>query len=71
LDAGFPSGSEPTWEYSYRAFWDPFQRILREELDPTYDGETRAGHAFCSPRSPECDADYDLTSRPFEGKDAI
>ena len=39
LDAGFPSGSEPIWEYSYRAFWDNFQRILREELDPTYDGD--------------------------------
>ena len=44
LDAGFPSGSEPTWAYSYRAFWDPFQRILREELDPTYDGDTLAGY---------------------------
>ena len=44
LDAGFPAGSEPTWAYSYRAFWDPFQRILREEIDPTYDGDRLAGY---------------------------
>src|SRR4051794_36488293 len=42
LDAGFPSGSETTWAYSYQTFWDPFQRILREEIDPTYDGDTLA-----------------------------
>ena len=61
LDAGLPSGSEPTWEYSYRAFWDPIQRFLREELDPSYDGDTQAGHAFCASGSPDCDADYDLS----------
>ena len=48
LDAGFPAGSEPTWAYSYRYFWDPFQRILREEIDPSYDGDTLAGYAFCA-----------------------
>ncbi len=66
LDAGFPSGSEPTWEYSYRAFWDNFQRILREELDPTYDGDTLAGHPLCASGTVDCDADYDLASRPSE-----
>jgi len=71
LDAGFPSGSEPIWEYSYRAFWDPFQRILREELDPIYDGDTLAGHPFCAPGTADCDADYDLESRPSEIKNAI
>ena len=71
LDAGFPSGSEPTWEYSYRAFWDNFQRILREELDPTYDGDTLAGHPLCAPGTVDCDADYDLESRPSQVKDAI
>ena len=44
LDAGFPAGSEPTWAYSYRGFWDPIQRILREEIDPGYDGDTLAGY---------------------------
>ncbi|WP_346277369.1 tannase/feruloyl esterase family alpha/beta hydrolase [Pseudonocardia sp.] len=71
LDAGFPSGSEPIWEYSYRFFWDPLQRILREELDPTYDGDVVAGHPFCAPGTVDCDADYDLAARPSEIKDAI
>jgi hypothetical protein len=71
LNAGFPSGSEPTWEYSYRAFWDNFQRILREELDPTYDGDVVAGHAFCAPGTPDCDADYELSARPSEIKEGI
>jgi dienelactone hydrolase len=71
LDAGIPSGSEPTWAYSYGSFWDPIQRILREEVDPTYDGDTLAGHPFCAPGSPDCDADYDLQTRPQAVKDAI
>ena len=71
LEAGLPVGSEPTWEYSYRAFWDPIQRFLREELDPSYDGDTQAGHPFCASGSPACDADYDLNSRPQEVRDAI
>jgi hypothetical protein len=71
LDAGFPSGSEPTWGYSHRAFWDPIQRILREEMDPTYDGDTLAGYPLCTPGSVDCDADYDLGSRPADVKDAL
>ena len=71
LDAGFPSGSEPTWAYSHRAFWDPIQRFLREELDPTYDGDTLAGYPLCASGTVDCDADYDLASRPAEVKDAI
>jgi hypothetical protein len=71
LDAGFPAGSEPTWAYSYRAFWDPFQRILREEIDPTYDGVKLAGHPFCVSGTVDCDADYDLTTRPAEVKEAL
>ena len=71
LDEGFPAGSEPTWAYSYRAFWDPIQRFLREELDPTYDGDNLAGHAFCASGTVDCDADYDLASRPPEVKEAI
>ncbi|MBA3797802.1 MAG: tannase/feruloyl esterase family alpha/beta hydrolase [Geodermatophilaceae bacterium] len=71
LDAGIPAGSEPTWAYSYRAFWDPIQRFLREELDPSYDGDTQAGHPFCASGSPDCEADYDLSARPPEVRDAI
>jgi hypothetical protein len=71
LDAGIPAGSEPIWEFSYRAFWDPIQRTLREELDPTFDGDTQAGHPFCAPGTPDCDADYDLSTRPPEVIDAF
>jgi hypothetical protein len=71
LDAGFPSSSEPIWEFSYRAFWDPIQRTLREELDPTFDGDTQAGNPFCAPGTPTCDADYDLNTRPPEVIDAF
>ena len=71
LDAGFPAGSEPIWEFSYRAFWDPIQRTLREELDPTFDGDTQAGNPFCAPGTPTCDADYDLDTRPPEVIDAF
>jgi hypothetical protein len=66
LAAGFPAGSEPIWEFSYRNFWDPLQRVMREEIDPTFDGDTQAGHPFCGPGTPDCDADYDLDSRPPE-----
>jgi Tannase and feruloyl esterase len=71
LDAGFPAGSEPLWGFTYRSFWDPLQRILREELDPTFDGDTQAGTPFCAPGTPACDADYDLSTRPAEVADAI
>ena len=71
LAQGFPAGSEPTWAYSLRNFWDPIQRILREELDPSYDGDLEAGHPLCALGSPECDADYDLETRPAEVKEAL
>jgi hypothetical protein len=71
LDAGFPAGSEPTWAYSHRNFWDPFQRILREEIDPTYDGDKLAGYPLCAPGTVDCDADYDLATRPAEVKAAL
>jgi hypothetical protein len=64
LAQGFPAGSEPTWAYRHRAFWDPIQRFLREELDPGYDGDLEAGHPLCATGTPECDADYDLQTRP-------
>jgi hypothetical protein len=71
LDAGFPAGSEPTWAYSHRAFWDPFQRILREEIDPSYDGAKLAGYPLCTSGTLDCDADYDLSTRPAEVRAAL
>lgn len=71
LDVGFPAGSEPTWAYSYRNFWDPFQRILREEIDPAYDGDRLAGYALCVSGTLDCDADYDLATRPAEVREAL
>ena len=71
LDAGFPAGSEPTWAYSHRNFWDPLQRILREEVDPSYDGDRLAGYALCVSGTLHCDADYDLATRPAEVRETL
>jgi hypothetical protein len=71
LDAGFPAGSEPTWAYSHRNFWDPLQRILREEVDPTYDGDRLAGYALCTSGTLDCDADYDLATRPVAVRETL
>lgn len=65
LAAGYPAGSEPTWDFHHRTQWDFFQRAIREELDPGYDGDQLAGTPYC----PEgtgvgCDTDYDLAARP-------
>jgi hypothetical protein len=67
LAAGYPAESEPLWQWHYLNQWDFLQRILREEVDPDYDGATQAGTPFC----PEgtiagCDTDYDYASRPRE-----
>ncbi|MGC0416189.1 tannase/feruloyl esterase family alpha/beta hydrolase [Embleya sp. AB8] len=63
--AGYPVGSEPTWEFHYRNLWDPLQRILREEVDPGYDGAQEAGIPFCPANTmPGCDADYVYADRP-------
>ena len=71
LAAGFPAGSEPTWGLSNRIFWDPIQRTLREELDPTFDGDLEAGHPGCATGTPDCDADYVLSERPAQVKEAL
>src|SRR5690606_37878950 len=47
LRAGFAKGSEFLWDYHYAYYWDLTQRIYREELDPSYDGDTDAGVPFC------------------------
>ncbi|WP_405680634.1 MULTISPECIES: tannase/feruloyl esterase family alpha/beta hydrolase [unclassified Streptomyces] len=69
--AGFPAGSEFLWPFHHQYYWDLTQRIYREELDPHYDGTLEAGHPFCAPGSPGCDADYDYRSRPDGVREAI
>jgi hypothetical protein len=65
LAAGYPDGSEPLWDWHHRNQWDFFQRIVREELDPGYDGSTKAGTPFCAEGTGAgCDTDYDYASRP-------
>jgi len=68
IKAGFAPGSEPLWPEHYGIYWDLTQRTYREELDPTYDGNQKAGTPFCQPGSSTaltpCDADYDYAKRP-------
>ena len=64
LDAGFAPGSEFSWEYHHAVYWDLTQRIYREELDPSYDGNLEAGVPFCPSGTPSCDADYVYAERP-------
>ncbi|MGH3716100.1 MAG: tannase/feruloyl esterase family alpha/beta hydrolase [Micromonosporaceae bacterium] len=72
IDAGFAPGSEPLWAFHHAYYWDLTQRIYREEFDPGYDGDTRAGYPFCLPGSlPGCDTDYDYASRPRAVHDAV
>jgi predicted esterase len=76
IEAGFQSGSQPIWPEHYLEYWDLTQRIYREEFDPEYDGDQKAGYAFCgelpeSTRPQGCDADYDYESRPQRVKDAV
>ncbi len=71
IRAGFAPGSEFLWDFHYGYYWDLTQRIYREELDPTYDGDLQAGVPFCASGTPSCDADYDLATRPRTVKRAI
>ncbi|MFD0379544.1 tannase/feruloyl esterase family alpha/beta hydrolase [Streptomyces sp. NPDC127112] len=65
LAAGYPKGSEKQWGYHYNKQWDLLQRVVREELDPDYDGATQGGTPFCpAGTGPGCDTDYDFASRP-------
>ncbi|WP_119726872.1 tannase/feruloyl esterase family alpha/beta hydrolase [Thermomonospora amylolytica] len=65
LAAGYPAGSEPVWGYNHKNQWDLLQRLIREELDPTYDGDRLAGTPFCPEGTGSgCDTDYDYASRP-------
>jgi hypothetical protein len=71
LDAGFAPGSEFLWELHYRIYWDLTQRIYREELDPSFDGDLQAGVPYCASGTPSCDADYDYFSRPHTVTKAV
>ncbi|MCH1867685.1 tannase/feruloyl esterase family alpha/beta hydrolase [Nocardioides sp. CFH 31398] len=71
LRAGFEPGSQFLWEYHYGVYWDLTQRIYREELDPSYDGDLEAGVPFCQAGTPGCDADYDYAERPRAVRDAV
>ncbi len=41
----------------------PHQRLYREEFDPAWDGELKAGIPFCQSGTPTCDADYEYGER--------
>src|SRR5262249_5179678 len=72
LAAGYPAGSEPLWEFHYKAQWDTFQRLLREEFDPDYDGALEAGTPFCPEGTGAgCDTDYDYAARPAAVHEAV
>jgi hypothetical protein len=72
--AGYPKGSEFLWEEHYVTYWDLTQRIYREEFDPRYDGEQKAGYPFCQEEvtpPPKCDANYHYKKRPERVKEAV
>lgn len=72
LAAGYPAGSEPLWDYHHKNLWDFLQRIVREELDPGYDGATEAGTPFCAEGTGAgCDTDYVYSTRPREVRRAV
>jgi pimeloyl-ACP methyl ester carboxylesterase len=64
IRAGFAPGSEFLWPDHYTVYWDLTQRTYREEFDPEYDGELKAGIPFCQSGMPSCDADSDYDKRP-------
>ena len=72
--AGYKRGSEFLWEQHYAEYWDLTQRTYREEFDPRYDGEQKAGTPFCQADGnlrTRCDAEYRYYKRPERVKDAV
>ena len=71
--AGFKRGSEFLWPQHYTVYWDLTQRIYREEFDPRYDGDQKAGYPFCQDEEhiEGCDANYHYKKRPERVKDAV
>ncbi|TDB94429.1 tannase/feruloyl esterase family alpha/beta hydrolase [Actinomadura sp. 7K534] len=64
VKAGFARGSEFLWDFNYNVLWDGTQRIYREEVDPSYDGDLEAGIPYCESGTPNCDTDYRYSTRP-------
>ncbi|MEU9305647.1 tannase/feruloyl esterase family alpha/beta hydrolase [Streptomyces sp. NPDC048269] len=65
LAAGYPAESAPMWEFHYDNQWDSLQRVMREEIDPGYDGDREAGTPFCPAGVQQgCDTDYVYADRP-------
>jgi hypothetical protein len=65
IAAGYPAGSEALWSHHHKNQWDFLQRVIREELDPGYDGAVEAGTPFCAEGTGAgCDTDYQLAARP-------
>ncbi|MEV6954433.1 hypothetical protein [Streptomyces sp. NPDC051183] len=72
LAAGYPEGSEKLWGAHHERQWDFLQRVVREELDPGYDGAAEAGTPLCPEGTGAgCDTDYDFASRPPEVHRAV
>lgn len=71
IAAGFPAETEFLWPTYHQFYWDFTQRIFREELDPSYDGDLAAGIPLCASGTPNCDADYNYFTRPAEVRDAV
>lgn len=68
--AGFARESKPLWKHHYAVYWDLTQRVYREELDPSYDGSTKAGTPYCR-TGPGCDTLYDYASRRAAVQQAV
>ncbi|MEU1039142.1 tannase/feruloyl esterase family alpha/beta hydrolase [Streptomyces sp. NPDC005907] len=72
LAAGYPEGSERQWDWHHKNQWDLLQRVIREELDPGYDGPVQAGTPLCPEGTGAgCDTDYDFASRPRAVHEAV
>ncbi|GHB70373.1 hypothetical protein GCM10010347_45820 [Streptomyces cirratus] len=74
LAAGYPKGSEPQWGWHYDKQWNLLQRVIREELDPDYDGPgaPQPGTPPCpAGTGAGCDTDYDFASRPRAVHEAV
>lgn len=69
--AGFAPGSEFLWPIHHQVYWDLTQRVYREEFDPSYDGDLKAGIPYCTSGTPRCDADYDYATRPAAVHEAV
>ena len=63
IDAGFAPGSEFLWPFHYSVYWDVTQRWYREEVDPDWDGDLKAGVPFCASGTPRAATPTTTTPR--------